>query len=149
KKVELKPHAWIGLITENDTIGYSHPEDNSYYIFTTGKDSIILRKPDSVIRRSVNYQLIYENKLAYEYRMKKYFKGDGELFCEIEEIANYQYKSFAYKDILSLIYTLYTGKGDGCIGCWFVPGLNILWMIEVLKRQPNKVDLNKWTFVIE
>jgi hypothetical protein len=37
----------------------------------------------------------------------------------------------------------------GLIGCWLVPGFNILWMIEVLKRNPKKVDLNKWIFVIE
>ena len=149
KKVELRPRAWIGLTTGNDTVSYYQPEGDSYYIFAISKDSIVLRKPDSLIRRSVNYQLIYENKLPYEYRMKKYFKRDGELFCEIEEIVNYQYKSFAYKDILSLTYPLYMGKGNGCIGCWFVPGLNILWTIEVLKRQPKKVDLGKWTFVIE
>ena len=143
-KVPLTEASWIGLTTTRDTIKYWGNKTESYYIVQTGKDSLVVRKPDVFADTVVLQDDLYAGKLQFDYRLDKYYKENKVRYCKIRKVLSYQTKTFAYKDLTTLTYPVYTGRLDGCIGCILVPGLNIWWLIDIKNRQEKTLKMTQW-----
>lgn len=149
KKVELREKSWIGLTTVNDTIRYWGDESYSYHIAGTGRDSLTVRRPSTFLDTIVLENDLYENKSSFEYLTEKCFKENKVRYCKLRKILSYEVKSFAYQDLTSITYSVYTGRLDGCIFCILIPGVNIWWLIDISKRKEKLLDMKKWTIRVE
>lgn len=150
KKIPFKEHDWIGLTTINDTIKYWGDKEYSYYIVSTGSDSLVVRRPGTFLDTIVLEDDIYERRLPFDYRQGKCYKGENKVrYCRIRKVLSYDVTTFAYKDLTTITYRVYTGRMDGCAGCILIPGLNIWWFINVMKRQEKKLDMQKWMVLVE
>lgn len=149
KKVELSERSWIGLTTVNDTVKYWGDKSYSYYILSTGRDSLIVRRPGTFLDTIVLENDLYQNKPSFEYLMEKCYRENKVRYCKLRKILSYEVKSFAYRDLTSVTYSVYTGRLDGCIFCILIPGVNIWWLIDMKNRKEKQLDMKKWTILVE
>lgn len=149
KKVALSEQSWIGLTAPNDTIEYWGDKEYSYYIASTGRDSLTVRRPGTFLDTLVLENDIYDKKLSFDYRTGKCFKENKVRYCNIRKVLSYETKSFAYRDLTFVTYSVYAGKMSGCIFCILIPGVNIWWLIDMSNRKEKRLDMKKWKILVE
>lgn len=147
----------IGVRTDTDTILYNKDLVEGFRIDEVGTDSVRLKRPlkysDTCIRSADRFYRLssvtgHPEDSNYFYR--KECKKEGVRYHLYVRVDQYEYRSYAYKDIRALKYPTYHGSGDGCSGCILIPGINVIWLIYAIKRwEPRNLDMAKWKFVVE
>ncbi len=144
----------LGLETDADTIRYDDGVAG-FRIVEAGKDSVKLRRPlkyaDTSIRWSNRHDRHSDSGVSLanlHYTHFKQYKSRGIWYDLFVRVDQYEYKSFAYKDIRTLEYPTYHGSGDGCVGCVLIPGINVIYIIYATRRwKPRRLEMKKWKFV--
>lgn len=96
----------IGLTTATDTIVYDHKDKTElgYEVHRIDEDSIIVKRP-KVYRDTL---IVYENNNysfhLHGHRFKNHRRKDGLHYVTWLAVDEYEYRSFAYKDITSFQY---------------------------------------------
>ena len=142
----------LGLETNTDTILYNEDLVKGFRIVEAGNDSVKLRRPSKYsevsIRTGIKYNRVRTVDSTYSYR--KEYKRGGIHYYLFTRVDQYEYKSFAYKDIRTLKYITYQGSYDGCVGCILIPGINVIYLIYAARRdRPRRLDMKKWKFVVD
>jgi hypothetical protein len=140
----------LSLETDTDTLRYDDGVAG-FRIVEAGKDSVKLRRPlkyaDTSIRWGNNYNRPSDSGVSLADLYYTYFKQYKSRGIRYDQ---YEYKSFAYKDIRTLEYPTYHGSGDGCVGCMLIPGINVIYIIYATRRwKPRRLDMKKWKFVVD
>jgi len=144
RKVQLIENTDIGLTTTSDTIKYGF---RSYEAYKIHKDSIVVRKPSTFKDTIVAGAYLYPR--PFDLQIGKTIRENGVRYYEIKKILSYEQKSFAYKDITSMTYIVNKRRLDGCIFCILVPGINIWWFINIMRKKEKTVDMKKWSIVTD
>ena len=149
KEIQLSQRQSIGITTLTDTIPYSEKPEQAYEISAIGNESITVRKiartEDTIVTGIYDLSILPREM---DYRLVKWYKKDKVQYCRLKKVISYSYKTIAYADMTSIRYANNHGNGDGCIGCFFIPGLNIYYILRT-KEYIRKYDLKKWQLRVE
>jgi hypothetical protein len=149
KKIQLSQRQSIGITTLTDTIPYSEKSEEAYEISTIGNESITVRKiartEDTIVTGIYNLSILPPEM---DYRVVEWYKKDKVQYCRLKKVISYSYKTIVYADMTFIKYANSHGNGDGCIGCFFIPGLNIYYFLRT-REYIRKYDLKKWQLRVE
>lgn len=149
-RIQNGAHNWIGLTTGADTILFNQGKNRNrlaYEISEIDSETITLKRP-KVYRDTVfEYQSIYYLPfVAHDLRLKDHFRKGDKKFYRAMVISQYEYKTFAYKDITSIEYPPNTHLAPkGCIMCVFMLPLYPHLMRQANQRSaPDNYKIPEW-----
>jgi hypothetical protein len=153
KKVEIR-FGWIGLVTKTDTIKYFGAKDLSFEIFNITPDSLTLRAPVEY-----HYDLITWDKprpsdtTKHDRRYLKSFKTNKVRYTAYIIVDKFDYRSYSFKNIISIQYPPEGSNQTGCMGCIILPIIpiaNVWFYYEMRKRwHPKNYNLSEWTVKVD
>lgn len=134
--------ARIGVWTDTDTLAYDSKSDYGWEPGWVTKDSFQVKRAlkiaDSIVLRNIG-------RYPEGYRYRSDFKKDGIKYTRLMKVLEYQYRVFAFKDVRKLQYPTYSGNGSGCIGCFFIPGFNIAFLLWAIHRYDARlINMGEW-----
>ncbi len=147
QKVPLIQNSLIGLTTTRDTVIYNEYKNLSFRIYTIDSNSIVLRRPTSHTDTVIQYYNGVYNSLPFEFQVGKFFKKDKIQYVRLIKLTGFETLNFPLKDITSVTYPTKKSNGDGCVGCFFIPGINVWYILSTTsKTKAKKKDMSRWKF---
>lgn len=121
----------VGVYTLTDTLLYSDDRMLGWTVMRADLDSFHIIRPskwiDTLLRRN-------NEKYPEGYVFNKDVRVDGKRYTRLSKILETTTRSFAFRDVTRLRYTIYTGTTSGCMGCILIPGFNIAYVIWAKTR---------------
>jgi hypothetical protein len=137
----------IGVVAGKDTLLYTDDPSRAWTITLANAHFLWVSRPilwrDTLVNRRIS-------RYPDNYQYWKDERINGEKMTRLITMDSSETKFFPWSAITAIHYPTYSGNGNGCMGCLFIPGFNIGFIIWAQNRwKPKWVRMNEWSMSLD